>query len=316
MKIAILDDYQNLACKIADWSELEGEHEIKVFREHLGARKNVTAALNDYDILAVTRERTLLDRATLAALPNLKLIATAGMRNAAIDLEYCKEHGIVVVGTGGSAQATPELAWGLMLALARHIPTENARMRDGSWITTLGKDLAGSTLGIIGLGRLGSEMANIGHAFRMNVIAWSQNLTDEAAAKAGAERVEKAELFRHSDFITIHYKLSERSVGLVGAEELALMKTDAYLVNTSRGPIVDTDALIIALKDERIGGAGIDVYDVEPLPRDHPLRSCPRTVLTPHLGYVSEATYRMFYTEMVEGIESWLAGVPVRVICA
>ncbi|HUS95331.1 MAG TPA: D-2-hydroxyacid dehydrogenase family protein [Hyphomicrobiaceae bacterium] len=316
MKIAILDDYQGLAKTIADWSRLDKDHDVKVFREHLGVPAEVIAALKDFDVLAITRERTLLDRATLEGLPNLKLIATAGMRNAAIDLECCTERNITVLGTGGSAQATPELAWGLILALARHIPTENARMRDGSWITTLGKDLAGNTLGIIGLGRLGSEMANIGRAFRMNIIAWSQNLTDDAAAKAGAERVAKDELFRRSDFITIHYKLSDRSTGLVGADELALMKPDAYLVNTSRGPIVDTNALVSALKAGRIGGAGIDVYDIEPLPRDHPLRSCPRTVLTPHLGYVSENTYQMFYTEMVEDIESWLAGKPIRVLSA
>jgi phosphoglycerate dehydrogenase-like enzyme len=202
----------------------------------------------------------------------------------------------------------------LILSLARHVPTENAAMREGRWMSTIGMDLSGNTLGIIGLGRLGGVVAGIGKAFGMRVIAWSQNLTDAAAAEAGAERVSKEELFRQSDFITIHYKLSERSTGLVGAAEFALMKPTAYLVNTSRGPIVNTEALIDALKSGRIAGAGIDVYDTEPLPADHPLRSCPRTVLTPHLGYVSEKTYDVFYRETVEAIEKWLAGSPVRVI--
>ena len=276
--------------------------------------QDVVAALRDYDVLCIMRERTLFDRATLMGLTNLKFVVTTGMRNAALDLEALGERGIPASGTASTAHATPELAWGLILALARHIPTENQRMREGHWITTLGTDLRGSTLGIIGLGRLGREMAVIAKAFGMNVVAWSQNLTDEAAAAANAKRVDKADLFRQSDFITIHYKLSERSTGLVGADELAMMKPTAYLVNTSRGPIVDTDALIAALEAGRIGGAGIDVYDSEPLAKDHPLRSCPRTVLTPHLGYVSENTYRIFYEETVEAVEKWLAGEPVRVL--
>lgn len=314
MKIAVLDDYHELAVSMADWSRIKADHDVMVFKEHLGSRENVIAELADFDILGIMRERTLFDRATLEKLPNVKLIATTGMRNAAIDMDYCNERGIAVVGTGGSAQATPELAWGHILSLARHIPTENGRMREGSWITTLGIDLAGKTLGIVGLGRLGGMMAKIGGAFGMRVIAWSQNLTDEAAAEYGAQRVGKDELFKQSDFITIHYKLSERSKGIVGAAEIEMMKPTAFLVNTSRGPLVDTDALIAALQAGQIAGAGIDVYDVEPLPKDHPLRSCPRTVLTPHLGYVTQDTYKQFYTEMVEGIEGWLAGKPVRVI--
>ncbi|MEM8975510.1 MAG: D-2-hydroxyacid dehydrogenase family protein [Pseudomonadota bacterium] len=312
MKIAVVDDYQNIAREMADWSAIEASHDLTFFHEPIGDRDALVAALKDFDVLCIMRERTLFDRATLEGLTNLKFLVTSGMRNAAIDLEYLKERGIPVSGTGGSTNATPELAWGLILSLARHIPTENQGMREGGWITTLGVDLAGNTLGIVGLGRLGAMMAKVGNAFGMNVIAWSQNLTDEQATAAGAKRVSKDELFRQSDFITIHYKLSERSTGLVGATELDLMKPTAFIVNTSRGPIIDNDALIAALTAGRIGGAGLDVYNDEPLAKDHPIRSCPRTVLTPHLGYVSEATYRQFYGETVEDLAAWFAGSQIR----
>ena len=314
MKIAVVDDYQKIAREMADWSAIEGSHDVTFFHEPIGDRDAVVAALKDFDVLCIMRERTLFDRATLEGLSNLKFLVTTGMRNAALDLEYLKERGIPVCGTGGSTNATPELAWGLMLSLARHIPTENQRMREGSWITTLGTDLAESTLGIVGLGRLGAMVAKVGNAFGMEVIAWSQNLTDDQAAEAGAKRVSKEDLFRQSDFITIHYKLSERSTGLVGAGELAMMKSTAYIVNTSRGPIIDNDALIAALKAGQIGGAGLDVYNDEPLAKDHPIRSCPRTVLTPHLGYVSKATYKQFYGETVEDLAAWFAGSPVRLL--
>ncbi len=314
MRIAVTDDYQNIARDMADWSALEAEHEIRFFHQPIGDRAAVIAALKDFDVLCIMRERTLFDRATLAGMANLKFLVTTGMRNAALDVDYLKARGIAVSGTGGSTHATPELAWGLILSLARHIPTENQRMRDGNWITTLGVDLAGSTLGIVGLGRLGTMVAKFANAFGMNVIAWSQNLTDEAAATAGAKRVAKQDLFRQADFITIHYKLSERSVGLVGASELAAMKPTAFIINTSRGPIIDNDALIAALKDGRIAGAGLDVYNDEPLAKDHPIRSCPRTVLTPHLGYVTQNTYRQFYGETVEAVQAWLAGRPVRLL--
>ena len=314
MKIAVIDDYQKIAREMADWSAIEGAHDVTFFHEPIGERDAVVAALKDFEVVCIMRERTLFDRATLEGLSNLKFLVTTGMRNAALDLEYLKERGIPVSGTGGSTNATPELAWGLMLSLARHIPTENQRMREGSWITTLGTDLAGSTLGIVGLGRLGAMVAKVGNAFGMNVIAWSQNLTDEQAAEAGAKRVSKEDLFRQSDFITIHYKLSERSTGLVGAAELEMMKSTAYIVNTSRGPIIDNDALIAALKDGQIGGAGLDVYNDEPLAKDHPIRSCPRTVLTPHLGYVSKATYKQFYGETVEDLAAWFSGSPVRLL--
>ena len=314
MKIAVTDDYQKLARSMADWSGIEADHDVTFFHEPIGDRDAVVAALKDFDVLCINRERTLFDRATLDGLPNLKFVVTTGMRNAALDVEALKERGIQASGTSGSIYSTPELAWGLILSLARSIPLENQRMRDGSWITTLGVDLASRTIGIIGLGRLGKVMATIAQAFRMEVIAWSQNLTEAQAAEAGAKLVSKDELFKQSDFITIHYKLSERSTGLVGASELALMKPTAFLVNTSRGPIVDTDALIAALNDGRIAGAGLDVYDSEPLAKDHPLRSCPRTVLTPHLGYVTDLTYEAFYRETVEDLAAWFSGSPIRLL--
>jgi phosphoglycerate dehydrogenase-like enzyme len=314
MKIAVLDDYQNAARDMADWSGLAAHHEITFFQEIYEGLEGFTKRLEPYEIVCVMRERSPFKRDLIENLPKLKLVVTAGMRNAAIDLDACAERGIPVLGTQNSAQATPELAWGMMLAMARNIHIEDARMRKGSWITTLGTDLQGKTLGILGLGRLGTKMAQIARAFDMDVIAWSQNLTDEKAAEANARRVGKADLFRQADFLTIHYKLGDRSRGLVGAEELALMKPTAYLVNTSRGPIVDTDALIAALTEGRIAGAGVDVYDAEPLAPDHPIRNCPRTLLTPHLGYVTDGVYKAFYGQMVECIESWLAGAPVRVL--
>ncbi len=314
MKIAVLDDYQNVARDMADWSGLEAAHEVTFFHDAYEGLERFAKRLAPFDIVCVMRERSPFGADLIGRLPNLKLVVTAGMRNAAIDLEACKARGIPVLGTSNSAEATPELAWGLIIGLARHIHTENQRMRGGSWITTLGTDLSGKTLGILGLGRIGAKMARIGNAFDMKVIAWSHNLTPERAAEAGAERVEKDELFRRSDYLTIHYKLGERSHGLVGARELGLMKPGAYLVNTSRGPIVDTQALIETLTANRIAGAGIDVYDAEPLAPDHPIRKCPRTLLTPHIGYVTEGCYQGFYGQTVEDIEAWLAGNPLRVL--
>jgi phosphoglycerate dehydrogenase-like enzyme len=314
MKIAVLDDYQRVARDMAEWGRLGPSHEVTFFHQPYEGLEGFAQRLAPFEVLCIMRERSPFGRDLIERLPNARLFVTAGMRNAAIDMEACAERGITVLGTGGSLESTPELAWGMILSLARQIHVENSRMREGSWITTLGRDVSGATLGILGLGRLGRRMAEIARAFRMDVIAWSQNLTDEQARAAGASRVEKDDLFRQSDFLTIHYKLGERSRGLVGARELGLMKPTAYLVNTSRGPIVDTEALIAALKEGRIAGAGIDVYDEEPLPAGHPLRSCPRTLLTPHVGYVTEGTYRAFYGEMLEDIESWLAGNPVRVL--
>lgn len=312
MKIAILDDYQDVAKDMADWSGLQKDHEVTFFHDIYEGVDGFAERLQGYDVLGVMRERSPIRRDLLEKLPDLKLLATAGMRNAAIDLDYCRERGIAVCGTQNSAQATPELAWGMMLTMARNIHIENERMRSGSWITTLGTDLQGKTLGILGLGRLGQKMAQVAKVFDMDVIAWSANLTTEAAAEHGVQRVEKEDLFRQADFLTIHYKLGERSRGLVGAAELGLMKRTAYLINTSRGPIVDTAALIQALEAGTIAGAGVDVYDSEPLAPDAPIRQAPNTILTPHLGYVTDGCYRAFYVQMVESIERWIAGDPVR----
>jgi phosphoglycerate dehydrogenase-like enzyme len=262
------------------------------------------------------RERTPFTRARLERLPNLKLLVTTGMRNAAIDVGAAQERGIVVCGTGGVSAATAELTWALILALARHVPAEDRSMREGGWQTTVGIDLAGRTLGVVGLGNQGAPVARIGHAFGMRVIAWSQHLTPQRAAEHGAEAVSRDELLEQSDVLTIHLKLSERSRGLIGAAELARMKPTALLVNTSRGPIVDEAALVAALRDGTIGGAALDVYDTEPLPAHHPLRSTPNTVLTPHIGYVTAATYEVFYGEALEDIAAWRGGEPLRVLPA
>jgi phosphoglycerate dehydrogenase-like enzyme len=274
----------------------------------------VVERLAPFEVVVAMRERTPFTRARLERLDNLKLLVTTGMRNAAIDLQAAGERGVTVCGTGSLGPPTAELAWGLILALTRHIPAEDARMRAGGWQHTLGPELAGRTLGLVGLGRLGARMARIARAFEMETLAWSQNLTAERAAEAGAEAVAKDELFRRADVVSIHLVLSDRTRGLVGADGLALMKPTAYLVNTSRGPIVDEPALLDALHSGRIAGAGIDVYDTEPLPPSHPLRFAPNTVLTPHIGYVTTGTYEVFYREAVEDIAAWLAGAPVRVL--
>ncbi len=313
--IAILDDYQNVALSMADWSGLQKHHRIVVFNHRLPDAEAAAQALAEFDVVGIMRERTPFQRALFERLPKLKLLVTTGKRNASIDLEAAKAHGVTVCNTGGAGHATTELAIGLMIALARHLREEFHAMRPGGgWQTTLGFDLAGRTLGILGLGNLGSRVGRIGAAMGMKVIAWSQNLTPEQARERGAERVEKDELFRRSDVISIHLVLSPRSRGLVGARELALMKPTALLINTSRGPIVDETALLAALKEKRIAGFGGDTFDVEPLPSDHPLRAEPRALLTPHLGYVTEETYRDFYGGMVAAIEAWLAGKPINVL--
>jgi phosphoglycerate dehydrogenase-like enzyme len=261
------------------------------------------------------RERTPFSRAVFEKLPRLKLLVTTGKRNASIDLEAAKAHNVTVCSTGGAGRATAELAFALMLGLARHLREEfNAMRPGGGWQTTLGFDLEGKTLGILGLGNLGAKVGRIGAAFGMNIIAWSENLTAERAQERGAERVDKDDLFRRSDIISIHSVLSPRTRGIIGARELALMKPTALLINTSRGPIVDEAALLAALREKRIAGFGADTFDVEPLPSDHPLRAEPRALLTPHLGYVTEETYRDFYGGMVQVIEAWQAGKPVNVL--
>jgi len=309
-KIAIMDDYHDAALGYADWSGLD----VTVFKDHVRDEAKVIERLKPFDVICPMRERTALPRSVIEALPNLKLIATTGMRNAAIDMDACRENGVMVTGTSGSATPTPELAMGLILSLARHIPQNGRAMRRGEWQTNIGRSLKGATLGLLGLGRLGGQVAKYAQAFEMNLIAWSQNLTAERAEEIGAKLVDKATLFRESDYISIHLVLSERSQGLVSAADLAMMKPDACIVNTSRGPIVDEDALLKALQDGAIGGAGLDVYGVEPLPADHPIRSLDNAILTPHLGYVTEDTYRIFYSQTVECIRGWIAGEPVRVI--
>jgi phosphoglycerate dehydrogenase-like enzyme len=298
-RIAVLDDYQDVARRFADWDSLDAE--VVVFTEHHDDIRH----LEPFDVIMAMRERTPFPRERLQRLPNLKLLVTTGMGNAAIDTEAARELGITVAGTGGTPTHTAELTWALILALARNVTAEDRAVREGRWQHTVGFELAGRTLGVIGLGRLGSQVARIGEAFGMHVLAWSQNM--ETA-------MTKEELLRRSDVVTIHVRLSERTTGLIGAPELALMKPTAYLINTSRGPIVDENALLAALHEGRLAGAGIDVYDNEPLPHGHPLRSAPNTVLTPHIGYVTDASYRRFYEDAVEDIAAWLRGEPIRLV--
>lgn len=314
-RIAVLDDYQGVARQYADWDSLP-ECEVHVFREHIAETATLIAALQGFDVIVAMRERTAFTAERLAALPRLRLLVTTGMANASIDMEAAKRNGVTVCGTSGNSRATSELAWGLILSLARSIPAEDARVRAGGWQRTVGVELQGRTLGLVGLGNQGGAMVPVAKAFGMAVIAWSQNLNAERAAEAGVEAVGKEELFRRGDFVSVHYKLSPRSVGLVGAAEIALMQPTAFLVNTSRGPIVDKQALLEALQAGRIAGAGLDVYDIEPLPADDPFRSAPRTVLTPHLGYVSDRAYHTMYPHAVEDIAGFLRGEPVRVIVA
>jgi phosphoglycerate dehydrogenase-like enzyme len=313
-RVAILDDYQETALRLADWASLHPQVEITALNVHIADREALAKRLHDCDAIVAMRERTPFPAALLERLPNLKLLVTAGMRNAAIDIDAAAARGIIVCGTDMLPYPTAELTWGLILAFARNIAHEDRAMRDGKWQTTIGTGLKGKTLGLLGLGRLGAQVAAIGKAFGMTSIAWSQNLTAEHAASVGVRRVDKATLFAESDVISIHLVLGERTRGLVKAEDLARMKKTAFLVNTSRGPIVEEAALIAALEEGRIAGAAIDVYDNEPLPADHPLRRLDNTVLTPHLGYVTAENYRLVYGQAVEAIAAYLAGTPIRVL--
>jgi phosphoglycerate dehydrogenase-like enzyme len=312
---AVLDDYQNVAMSMGDWSTLARDIKLKVFNEHFRGAENVVKALADFEIICAMRERTPFPRAVIEKLPKLKLLITTGMRNASIDVAAAKERGIAVCGTPTTGNPTSAIAFALMLELARRVGYESARMRAGTlWQSTVGLDLEGLTLGVLGLGKLGTRSAQIAKAFGMKVIAWSQNLAADKCAQAGVGYVAKDELFRQSDFITIHLVLSDRTRGLVGARELTLMKASARLINTSRGPIIDEPALIAALREKKIAGAGLDVFDVEPLPLDHPFRTMDNVVITPHLGYVSVQNYRTFYNAIIEDIRAWLDGKPVRVL--
>jgi D-3-phosphoglycerate dehydrogenase len=315
VRCAILDDYQNVALKLADWSKISRDVELKVFTEHLGGADNVVKALQGFAIVSMMRERTPFPRKVIEGLPELKLLITTGARNASIDMAACAERGITVCGTSSFGNPTTGITFGLMLELTRRIGWENARLKAGApWQVTLGADIEGKTLGILGLGKLGARAAGVAKAFGMKVIAWSQNLTPDRCKEVGAEYVSKDDLFRNADFVTIHLQLSDRTRGLITARELGLMKPDAYLINTSRGPIVEEKALLAALAERRIAGAGLDVFDVEPLPLDHPLRRMDNAVITPHLGYVSQQNYAAYFPDIVDNIRGWLDGKPQRVI--
>jgi len=306
MKIAILDDYQNVALKMADWSALSGRAEITVFNDHVADPSALVERLLPFDVVCVMRERTPLPREVLQHLPRLKLIASTGSRNASVDMGAAKELGITVTATGYRSSPTIELTWALILASLRGIVHENNSIRNGGWQKSVGQDLSGNILGVVGLGNIGGQVARIGLAFGMKIIAWSQNMTPEIAEAAGARLVSKDELFRQADIVTIHLILSGRTKGLVGATELGLMKPTSRLINTSRGPIVDEASLIKALRSHAIAGAAIDVFDQEPLPLEHPFRSMDNVLATPHIGYVTEGLYRMFYGDTVTNITAWL----------
>ena len=315
IRAAILDDYQNVAKRMADWSSIAKDVEITVFNEPFASQDAAIAALKRFQVVVGMRERTPFPRAVIEALPELKLLITTGAKNNSFDLKAAAERGVTVCGTGAVGSPTTGIAFGLMLELTRRIGFENERLKRGEpWQVTIGQDLEGLTLGIVGLGKLGRRSAEVGKAFGMNVIAWSQNLTPEKAAEAGVAYASREKLFADADIVTIHYQLGPRSRGLITADDIGRMKKTAYLINTARAPIVDQQALIAALREKRIAGAGLDVFDVEPLPLDHPFRSMDNVVITPHLGYVSEQNYRKYFPDIVEDIRAWLDGKPVRVI--
>ena len=314
MRVAILDDYRGVAASLTDWSQLPKDTELRFFQDHLSDGDRLVDRLKDCQIVIGMRERTPFPRPLLSRLPDLRLLVTTGTRNASFDMEAATEPGIVVCGTGGAGEGPTELTWGLIIGLLRHIPQEDQRTRQGKWGTEIGVGLNGKTLGLLGLGHIGSHMARVGNAFDMSVIGWSQNLTAERAAECGATLVDKDALFRQSDVVSIHVRLSERTRGLVGARELALMKATAYLVNISRGPIVDEAALVNALQRRAIAGAALDTFDVEPLPANHPFLTLSNTILAPHNGYVTEESFKAMYSGVVEDIRAFTSGEPIRVV--
>ncbi len=315
VRIAVLDDFQGVALRHGPWDGLI-DAEVTTFRDHVPDPDELARRLQGFDVLVAMRERTQLSRAVLAELPGLRLLVTTGMHNSAVDMEAAAELGITVCGTQSDASGPAELTWGLILGLARHLVEEDANVRRGGWQQTVGLGLRGRTLGVIGAGRIGSQVARVGRAFDMRVLAWSQNLTAERAAEAGAELVSKDELLRSSDVVSLHLRLSDRTRGVLGAPELARMGPSAVLVNTSRGALVDEQSLVAALRDGTIAAAGLDTYWDEPLASDHPLVDLPNTLLSPHLGYVTDSTYDVFYGQAVEDIAAFLAGAPVRVLVA
>lgn len=312
MKVVILDDYQRAALRSADWSVLNAD--IETVNRHIDDHDELVRVLADAEVVVAMRERTPFPAELLARLPALRLLVTTAMYNASIDMAAAAARGITVCGTRGVKLSTAELTWGLILALLRNIPAEQQSLRDGGWQVGLGTSLVGKTLGLLGLGTVGSQMARVGGVFGMDVVAWSSNLTHERAAECGARLVSKEELLRTADVVSIHLVLGERSRNLIGADELAMMRPESYLINTSRGPIVDTDALVAALHAGTIAGAALDVFDTEPLPADHPLRNAPHTILTPHIGYVTREDYRLFYGDVVADISAWVSGSPIRVL--
>ena len=314
-RCAVLDDYQNVAMKLADWGKIAGDVDVTAFNTPMSGPDEVQRTLKDFHIVCMMRERTPFRRNTIEALPNLKLLITTGSRNASIDTAAAAECGITVCGTGSFGNPTTGITFGLILELTRRIGYEHARLKSGElWQVTLGADIEGKTLGVIGLGKLGSRVAGVAKAFGMKVIAWSPNLTPEKCQEAGVGYAIKEELFRSADIVTIHVQLSDRSRGTVTAKEFALMKPTAYIINTSRGPIIEEHALVAALRERRIAGAGLDVFDIEPLPLDHPFRRMDNVVITPHLGYVSQQNYQHYFPDIVENIRAFIDGKPLRVI--
>jgi phosphoglycerate dehydrogenase-like enzyme len=311
-RCAVLDDYQGVALGLADWSRVRATS----FREHFTSQDDLVAAISDAEIVVIMRERTPFTAELFARLPNLRLLVTTGLRNASIDLTAAREHGVTVCGTGSSSTPPVELTWALILGLTRHLVPEATAVRaDGPWQHTLGTDLHGRTLGLLGLGKIGSRVAAVGLAFGMDVLAWSEHLTKDRADAAGVRLApDKDALLSGSDIVSVHLVLSDRTRGLVGARELALMRPGAYLVNTARAAIVDQDALVAALRSGRLAGAGLDVFEREPLPAGHALRTLPNVLATPHLGYVTEANYETYFREAVQDIESFLDGAPIRLL--
>lgn len=314
MKVAILDDYQSVADSMADWSRLPPGTQVQYFHDHLADPDALVRRLKGFQVVMGMRERTPFPKAVLARLPELRLLITSGGRNASFDTAAATELGIAVCGTTGEGEGPTELTWGLILGIARQIPQEDQRTRQGKWGTTVGVGLNGKTLGLLGLGHIGSQVAKVGNALDMNVVAWSQNLTAQRAAECHATLVDKDTLFRDSDIVSIHVRLSPRTKGLVGAHELGLMKSTAYFINISRGPIVDEKALLDVLTRKAIAGAGLDTFDVEPLPKNHPFLKLSNTLLTPHVGYVTEEAYRAHYTGTVDDIRAFASGEAIRVI--
>jgi len=312
IQVALLDDFQNVALKMADWSVLDSRIQVTVFNDHLAAPVEVVKRLKPFAVLCVMRERTPLTKEVLSQLPNLKLIVSTGQRNASIDLEAATEFGIIVCGTRYITNGAPELTWGFVMGLSRNLFNEYRSLKAGGWQISIGKELRGKTIGIVGLGNIGGMVAKYARAFDMNIISWSQNLTPEKAENHGAMMVTKEELFSSADFITLHLVLSNRTKGIIGSRELGLMKPAAYIINTSRGPLIEEAALIDVLKNRKIAGAALDVFDEEPLPPSHPFRSLDNLLATPHIGFVTDTAYKIFYEDTVEDIAAWLGGNPVR----